>query len=402
MKQVSIVGAGFSGLTLAFELHRLGFKVKIHERHKRPGGLLGTSQSAFGLAETAANALLANHEIEELFEELKVPFAERLPQRKRRYIYWEGPRRWPLSKTSTAKLIWTAAKIALGKTEAFPHAGETVHEWAKRALDPEIEERLLQPALQGIYAGSTKQLSAALTLQSLMQSKAKKGRWKGSVAPQGGMNQLIEHLEGFLKETGTEFHYQTDFTLPEFITEPTVICTNAWSAAEIMKSKDPQLADKLSSCESLPLVSVTSFFESNPNDLEGFGCLFPPSQGFSASGVLFNSSIFNGRSKMRSETWIFGGSHLPECVTWSDERLVETIVKDRQKLTGRFELPRNSEISRWPRAIPHYSVKWETTLKNIKAKPPIFLHGNYLGAIGLARIYSRSRELAQQMKEMYG
>ena len=105
---------------------------------------------------------------------------------------------------------------------------------------------------------------------------------------------------------------------------------------------------------------------------------------------------------MRSETWILGGSHLPDAVTWLDERLIETIVKDRQKLTGRYEQPGNNHISRWPRAIPHYSVKWENTLRSLKAKPPIFLHGNYLGTIGLSRIYSRSRELAKTMKEMYG
>lgn len=402
MRQISVIGAGFSGLTLAFELHRLGFKVKIHERQKRSGGLLGTSKTMFGLAETGANALLANSEIEELFDELKIPFADQLPERKRRYIYWERPRRWPLSKLSTARLIWCATRIAIGKTEVFPRAGETVHEWASRTLDQDVEDRLLQPALQGVFAGNTKSLSAALTLSSFMGGKARKGQRKGSVAPQGGMEQLIQHLEGFLKETGTEFHYEDDFKLPEFLTEPTVLCTNAWSAADILKAQDPALSEKLRSCESLPLVSVTSFFESNANDLQGFGCLFPPSQGFQASGVLFNSSIFSGRSNMRSETWIFGGTHLPECVTWSNEQLVEAIVKDRQRLTGRYDLPANSEFSRWPRAIPHYSTKWESTLKNLKAKPPIFLHGNYLGVLGLSRIYSRSRELAKTLKEMYG
>lgn len=402
MRSVTVVGAGFSGLTIAFELQRLGMKVRVIERQKRAGGLLGTRIVPEGLVETAANALLANKEIEELFAELEVPFAHQLPTRKRRYIFWDRPRRWPLSKKSTARLLWVGARGALGRREVLPRAGETVHEWAVRVLDEEIDQRLIQPALQGVFASSTKHLSAPLTLASILQGKAEPGQWKGSVAPQGGMEQLITKLSESITRGGGEIIYGQDFKMPEYMTEPVVLATNVWSAAEIARAKDPALADALASCEALPLMSVTAFFTPQAKDLEGFGCLFPPEQDFSASGVLFNTSIFANRGVKRSETWIFGGHGRADFLTWSDEQIHSAIVKDRERLSGRYEEPLKIEVTRWPRAIPHYTVAWEKRLKTLNPKPPLFLHGNYLGALGLSRIYSRSRQTAKTIQELYG
>ncbi len=54
------------------------------------------------------------------------------------------------------------------------------------------------------------------------------------------------------------------------------------------------------------LVSATAFFSPHPQDLHGFGVLFPRDSGVSALGVLFNADIFPNRSTLRSETWISG------------------------------------------------------------------------------------------------
>ncbi len=86
---ITIVGAGFSGLTLAYHLRRLGMAVRIFEREDRAGGLLNTQLGPYGLAESAANAILADSSLERLFEDLGVPFAERRPERKKRFIYWQ-------------------------------------------------------------------------------------------------------------------------------------------------------------------------------------------------------------------------------------------------------------------------------------------------------------------------
>ena len=176
-----------------------------------------------------------------------------------------------------------------------------------------------------------------------------------------------------------------------------MLCTSAWTAARLVQG--PLKAD-LARVESLPLVSITAFFKPG-RDLRGFGCLFPARENFHALGVLFNDCIFEGRSRERSETWIFGGAGHPDICQLSDAQLIERIVSDRHRLNGREEYPLASHITRWPRALPHYTVEWEKTLRTLNVERPLFLHGNYLGALGLGAILARSKALAQEIKELY-
>jgi oxygen-dependent protoporphyrinogen oxidase len=400
---ITVVGAGFSGLTLAYHLRKRGLSVQMFEKQERAGGMIGTSHSGPDLAESAANAILADIEIERLFEDLNVPFAEQKPERKKRYIFWEKPSRWPLTVLTSAKLLWLMGQVRLSSPEVMPNAGETIHDWARRVVNAEFEERLLSPALQGVFAGDPKLLSATLTLSALFGGRAPAGKLKGSVAPEKGMNQLIQALKNRLAAEGVPMHFSADFDLKDFAGRPVVLATPAWTAAELTQETRPELSEQLRHCESLPLVSATAVFEKSASDLQGFGCLFPPPQGFQASGAVFNDCIFEGRSNRRSETWIFGGALNLAAVKWSDDEIRAHILKDRARLMpGAKQEPFELKISRWPRAIPHYTVQWEKFLQTLKAERPLYLHGNYLGVIGLSRIHRRSIQLAEQLKDTYG
>ncbi len=285
-----------------------------------------------------------------------------------------------------------------------PKELETIFDWSRRVVNAEFEERLLSPALQGIFAGDPKRLSATLTLGALFKDRAPSGRLKGSVAPALGMNQLMQALRDRLTNDGVEFHFNHEFQMDDASTgDPVVICTSAWTAAAIIEKSHPQLSDDLRHCESLPLVSVTAIFEKSSLDLEGFGCLFPPSQGFQASGVIFNDCVFEGRSAKRSETWIFGGAQQLSACKWTDEEIQNYLLKDRAKLMpGATTQPLQVNITRWPRAIPHYTIQWEKFVNTMRIERPLYLHGNYLGALGLAKIHRRSQTLAEQLEDTYG
>lgn len=403
MKQVTVVGAGFAGLTLAYHLHKLGFETVIYEKQERAGGLIDTVVTPFGQAETAANALLADKNVEDLFVDLGVEFAERTGNLKKRYIFWDKPRRWPLSAASSWRLIRAGFKYLVRNDHSLmPEDGESIHDWARRAVDGEFAERLVEPALQGIYAGDPRAMSAGLILKGMSQNRPPRGYYKGSIAPVEGMGALIRGLQDYLEEHGALFQFKTPFKMPDYITQPIVIATSAWAAAEILQASQPAIAKTLARCESLSLVRSVCFFDKTGHELEGFGCLFPVRERFHNLGALFDSSIFPNRSALRSESWIMGGAAYPEITAWSDEQVIESIVRDRERLTGRRQEPVGYHITRWPRAIPHYTVEWERALQSLQVPPPLYLHGNYLGQLGLSRILNRSISLAAQIKENYG
>lgn len=400
MKSVTIYGAGFSGLTLAHHLADAGFAVEIHERVDSPGGMLGTGHTPYGLAERAANAILMDRDLEELFERLDIPLAERKRERKKRYVFWRRPSRWPLRFSTTLRAIRLLLRAKFDPPALAPLVDETVFDWARRQVDEPFAERMVGAAMQGVYGSDGRDLSAELILASLLQ-KHEPGTRKGSVAPEEGMEQLMRRLADDLVRRGVKIHYHSLRPL-ESVDGPTVICTSAWAAADLTKTAFPALSARLERCQSLPLVSVTCFFDTHPFDLRGFGCLFPRRQGFNALGVLFNASIFAGRSTHRSETWILGGVGQEAICDLSDGELLGRILEDRAKLQGRPSVePVAYQFHRWPRAIPHYSVAWARELKTLAVQPPLFLHGNYLGEIGLAKIHRRSKRLAARMKEIY-
>jgi oxygen-dependent protoporphyrinogen oxidase len=403
MKPVRVVGAGFSGLTLAHALQRQGVPVEVIERESRIGGLIESHNTPEGLVESAANALLASQQVEDLFRELKLEFAPTLPARKARYIFWQKARRWPLDFTTTLQL----SSLLFRRSEWQPKAGESVAAWARRLVNPQFLERLVAPALQGIYAGDCEQLSASLILGRWFASDRSvrdklKGKLRGSVAPRGGMGELLERLRADLVRRGVRFELNRGFTLEPIPTEPVVLATSVWGAAQILHTHFPRAAELLGRCESLPLISVTTFFNHQAEQLQGFGCLFPRSQGFHALGVLFNDCIFAGRSKLRSETWIFGGALNPEVLQLNEKQLLEQLLNDRRRLPGASkEPPKAVHFKHWTRALPHYTLRWESVLQKLSLPKPIYLHGNYLGALGLTQILARSNRLAREIKEAH-
>jgi oxygen-dependent protoporphyrinogen oxidase len=218
------------------------------------------------------------------------------------------------------------------------------------------------------------------------------------------MGELMSALTNSLSERGAEIHFESRFEIPEVITTPIVLATSAWQASELLKSARPKLATKLAHVESLPLLSVTCFFKHGNKDLRGFGCLFPRRQKFHSLGVLFNDCIFAGRARagIRSETWILGGAHNRDIAAVSDDEILRRILQDRGRLGGDDVPPLDYKIQRWTRALPHYTCDWAKHLEDVHDDPPIYLHGNYLGEIGLSRIYARSIRLAVQLKASYG
>ena len=396
MRTIQVVGAGFSGLTTAYYLVKLGWRVRIVDVSSRAGGMLKTIHTAHGLVETAANGMRNSKRLGSLCAEIGVPLQQTRHVASARFIYRGRPRRWPLKISEVFRLISSTARNA---RSLRPRSFETITGWGERVIGAGATDYFLAPALGGIYAGDPKALSASLIFRKValpdeLRSRAPaRGRIRGTVAPPAGMQQLIDGLCTYLQKVGVEFSLNQPARKQPG--EVSVICTSARGAAAYLSDIAPELSRQLGKIEMLPLVTATCFYPTEPADLRGFGCLFPRGQGFRSLGVLLNTYIFDGRGPAHSETWILGGALDRDVLQLDDNALQQLIADERQQLYGRHEEPLAVHLTRWPEALPHYSTELERVLTTLPSLPrEVGLVGNYLGRIGLTGMVERAAQVA--------
>jgi len=397
MRTIQVVGAGFSGLTTAYYLVKLGCRVRIVDASARVGGMLKTIRTSHGLVESAANGLRNSGCVEAMCAEIGVPLQGTRREARARFIYRDRPRRWPLNFSEVLRLIsGTAANAGSLRPRSF----ETVAGWGQRVIGAGATDYFLAPALGGIYAGDPQALSASLIFRKatlpdeLRISPPSRAKLRGTVVPPAGMQQLIDGLSSYLRQVGVEFSLNQAARAQ--LGEVAVVCTSAHAAATYLTDIAPELSRQLGRIEMLPLVTATCFYGSQPENLRGFGCLFPRGQGFRSLGVLLNTCIFEGRGPAHSETWILGGALDRDVLQLDDNALQQLIADERQQLYGRHDEALSVHITRWPEALPHYSIELERVLKTLPSLPRgVGLVGNYLGRIGLTGLVERAARVAE-------
>jgi oxygen-dependent protoporphyrinogen oxidase len=389
MRPARVIGAGLSGLAAAWHLADRGFDVTVMERAAVPGGLIQTRRSHHGLVERAANAFVWDDVVADWFRRLDLTPVFPRPESRRRYIFRDGPRRWPLSISESLVLASRLTAAALSRS-LNATGGESMARWGERVVGRVATRWLLEPAMQGIYAAPASELSASVVFG---------GRRKGPrrlAAPPDGMGQFICRLHDRLRGRGVRFEFNADVTALD-AGHPTVVATNAAAAARLLAPHTTPVAEAVAAIRMAPLVTVTSFFEPHPSDLHGFGMLFPADAGVHALGVLFPCDIFDNRGDTRAETWIVGDRDR-RLTAWSDVELRAILAADRHRVTGRHAHPLATYITRWPQAIPVYDDAVRRVMDAQKMLPAwLALAGNYLGAIGVAALLRHAAAAADRL-----
>lgn len=403
MKKISVVGAGFAGLTVSLRLAQKGFSVDLYESSSRVGGLLGTDKTTYGIAERAANALIRTEKAQGLFDELGLTPSLPLEESKKRFLFRDKPRRWPLTLSESFSFIRKMVpQLIKGKESFAPKEGESLEDWGLQHLGSAPTRFILEPAMQGIYANAISGLSASLILGAIFKKK-KKDKYRGLLTGPGGMQDLVNHLEAECRKLGVRIHLNT-LVRAEYLTGPVVVATSARAAASFLEVRAPLRAQLLAGITMSSLMSVTAFFKDPQLKYRGFGCLIPRGQNIRALGILMNSYIFKDRDKTYNETWILGGLSDEDLLDLEDVQVLELIQKERQRILGEAGHIIDFRINRWKKALPYYDLKLESTLAELEKLPPekgLYLHGNYLGGIGLSKILERSDLLAEQIASHY-
>jgi protoporphyrinogen/coproporphyrinogen III oxidase len=415
-----VVGAGFSGLSLAYWATKHGANVTVFEAQNRVGGLLSSKRLPGGhLVESAANGFIWSEDFAELERDLGLRFISTRPESRKRYIFRRLQfRRWPLSILESLSLLW---HLCRGWRRRNPLAGETISAWGERMLGSAGRVLLLETALQGIYAGDPSRMSATLILGRFFRKRKSdtresvepvaRDKRSGTHSHADGMGALTRDLRSFLEKSGRcEFRMETKFSSDDLSEARSTnslvfLAVPAQAASEILSQGYPSLAQELSTVEMRSVVTSTSIWPLSVGERGmplGFGALFPRGEGVEALGVLRNHHIYNGRSDRVSETWIYGADSLrPRGIWGKPEALSKLIIDERRRIGAEGLAPEAFECYFWERGIPHYTVALEELLERIDLegfgrREGVVVFGNFTGHLGLSRMFAEARRLARE------
>lgn len=402
-REATVVGAGIAGMLAAYALDKRGFRVTLLEQKTRAGGLIHTTRTEHGIAESAAHSFLVSEPVRELCRELGVELVEPRKESRAKFIMRDGKLfRFPLNLRESFNL---ARHVAFNRTtHAVDQDADT---WAREHLGDSATEYLLTPFVRGIYGVQPKELGVAAAfpflnlpegqtlLNALLHRVAKRSKTrtkKVRAAPRFGMGDLVDRLEQHLDERlGRRF--RTSQRIEELPDAPNVIlATPAYAAAQLLQKRVPQLAEKLREVRYTPIVSATTFVERHALDhpIHGTGVLMPAREESKSLGILFNSSSFEYRvtddSRFASFTVMMGGTAHPEWLDSSDAEIQQAIKFELSQVLGIRE-PHSTVIHRWPQALPQYSINlpcvWQKARDSWCVIPGRILFGNYTGQISL-------------------
>lgn len=441
--RVAVLGAGITGLTAAWHLHRAGFQPVVFEKSGFVGGAIGAVHRAGWLHELGPNSLLENSPaVAQLVDDVGLS-GRRLyasPAAKERYVVREG-RLVPMPMSpvafATTRLFSLRAKMTLlgepWRNRAPANADESVADFVLRRLGREFLDYAINPFVGGIYAGDPSRLSVRHAFPKLHALEQEHGslirgalkRRNASGGPKGrifsfphGLSELpqaLAHSLGAALRLRTAVTALTRHELGWRVTTNTdaspredysaVVCALPADAIANLKIDGVPGAHRLHTLREIeqpPVASVFTGFRRADvrHPLDGFGVLVPQNERLLTLGTLFTSTLFPGRAPGGhvALTTFVGGMREPELVMLDDEELLRVVRDELEGLLGTTAAPVFARVHRCPKAIPQYTLGYERFKSAIAqvetAAPGIFIGGNCCDGISLAHCIESGRRLA--------
>jgi len=429
-----VVGAGLSGLCAGHALARRGAGFVILEAAARAGGSVRTERQGEFLLELGPNTVRPKPEVWALVEELGLSGQALLADaRLARYVDFGGAlHEVPMSPRAllSSGLLSAAGKLRL-LAEPFVRRGgaaeETVHDFVARRLGREPAERLVEPFVGGVFAGSAATLSVndafpalvrwereagSLLAGALAERRGARARARRAAEIPSGLLAFREGLEtlpralaqrlGSALRTGTPAEsveprrggWVVSGAGGRFEAERVFLATPAHRASALVRGFAPEAAEALEAIPHPPLAILHLAWPLGAlrRPLVGFGHLVVPDPSRRILGAVWSSSLFPGRAPAdRALLTVFlGGTRDPEAFELADAALVAAAARDLEAEGLVRGAPEAIRITRLRRAIPQYtrghSARIAVLARVERRFPGLRLLGNYRGGVSVGDV----------------
>jgi oxygen-dependent protoporphyrinogen oxidase len=457
--QTLVVGAGISGLSVAYALQKQGVDVLLVDSSDRAGGVIRTVQRDGYLIECGPQSFSGNSRITAISNDLGLSEARLTADpRSPRYVLLDGqlravPGSLPTLLTSPFFAGGTRSAIlrdVLGSSTA-PASDESIASFVRRKFSDTLLDRLVGPFVSGIYAGDPEKLSLRAAFPLLHEAEsisgsvlrgffkaAKKRRASGTpVAGSGrgslqtfrdGNEMLTTALAAALGErlrlnaqlSGLQYLKSNDATnaarfsatlrtsrgVDTIEAERLVIAVPTDAAARLLATLDSRFESTLTAIEyaGVAVLSLAYRCTDIGHDAQGFGFLVPRSAKLNLLGVVWNSSLFPGRAPEGQElfTCFLGGATNPAVLQNSESEIVALAHRELAPLMDLRNPPAFSNLTVWPRAIPQYNLGHADRMAAIEAArsayPGLWFAGNYLDGPAIGACVDRAAKIAEEIR----
>jgi len=413
-KKILILGAGISGLSLAYYLSQSNrYEVAVLEKSLRPGGWADTDTSTGYFFENGPRTFLAAKSLSLLTLAKEIGLEQEIVASEKdargRWLWIDGE----LKKVP----IWSLAFIKALLTEwLVPRSilsDETVWDFACRRFNSTVAHHLFDPMCIGIHAGDMHELSIRCCFPgfklweekfgSLTKGFFKTPRTRGPylIGFRKGVSSFVTTLA---QKIQGKMLYDQEVQRLSFLDDKVEAKTqHGLFQADVCFSALPcqVLGNLLSQPELLNIkltgTTVVNFgYPQNVLNRKGFGYIVSSQENDEVLGVVFNSNAFPQHSQREGETRLTVKLRRTDL---SDAEAVEIALSALKKHLGIYSAPQVATVVKAKEAFPQMKVGYRDWIGSIEEKleqnfPRLKLVGNYLSGVGVNDCIARAKSVS--------